>query len=56
MTGEADFILILLVPSMSRFQALCDELFHCNSNVEWFKTTVVLDRVKVSLDVVNPEN
>jgi len=55
-TGEADFILILLVPSMSRFQALCDELFHCNSNVEWFKTTVVLDRVKVSLDVVNPEN
>ncbi|ATZ63786.1 Lrp/AsnC family transcriptional regulator [Acinetobacter bereziniae] len=55
-TGEADFILILLVPSMSRFQALCDELFHCNSNVEWFKTTVVLDRIKVSLDVLHPQD
>lgn len=50
-TGEADFMLVLLVPSMSRFQKICDELFHNNSNVEWFKTTVVLDRVKVTLEV-----
>ncbi|MHA3892179.1 Lrp/AsnC family transcriptional regulator [Acinetobacter sp. GXMZU3951] len=50
-TGEADFMLVLLVPSMKRFQEICDELFHNNSNVEWFKTTVVLDRVKVSLNV-----
>ena len=50
-TGEADFMLVLLVPSMKRFQKICDELFHNNANVEWFKTTVVLDRVKVSLDV-----
>jgi len=46
-------MLVLLVPSMKRFQEVCDELFHNNSNVEWFKTTVVLDRVKVSLDVPN---
>lgn len=50
-TGEADFMLVLLVPSMKRFQEICDVLFHHNENVEWFKTTVVLDRVKVSLDV-----
>ena len=50
-TGEADFMLVLLVPSMGRFQKICDELFHNNSNVEWFKTTVVLDRVKVTLEV-----
>ncbi|QRQ11524.1 Lrp/AsnC family transcriptional regulator [Acinetobacter pittii] len=50
-TGEADFMLVLLVPSMSRFQKICDELFHNNSNVEWFKTTVVLERVKVTLEV-----
>lgn len=50
-TGEADFILVLLVPSMGRFQKICDELFHNNSNVEWFKTTVVLERVKVTLEV-----
>lgn len=52
-TGEVDFMLILLVPNMNRFQELCDELFHNNPNVEWFKTTVVLDRVKVSLDIPN---
>ncbi len=52
-TGETDFILILLVPNMNRFQELCDELFHNNPNVEWFKTTVVLDRVKVSLNIPN---
>lgn len=50
-TGEADFMLILLVPSMLRFQVLCDQLFHQNANVQWFKTTVVLERVKTSLDV-----
>ncbi|WP_034595537.1 Lrp/AsnC family transcriptional regulator [Acinetobacter sp. CIP-A165] len=52
-TGEVDFMLVLLVPNMNRFQELCDELFHNNPNVEWFKTTVVLDRVKVSLDIPN---
>lgn len=26
-------------------------LFHNNSNAEWFKTIVVLDRVKVTLEV-----
>ncbi|WP_018918403.1 Lrp/AsnC family transcriptional regulator [Vreelandella zhanjiangensis] len=51
-TGEADFMLVLLVPSMSRFQALCDTLFHNNPNVKWFKTTVVLDRVKTTLEVI----
>ena len=30
-TGEADFMLVLLVSSMSRFQALCDQLFHHNA-------------------------
>ena len=50
-TGEADFMLVLLVPSMSRFQALCDQLFHHNANVQWFKTTVVLERIKTTLEV-----
>ncbi|NEU34496.1 Lrp/AsnC family transcriptional regulator, partial [bacterium LRH843] len=50
-TGEADFMLVLLVSSMSRFQALCDQLFHHNVNVQWFKTTVVLERIKTTLEV-----
>ncbi|WP_456295452.1 Lrp/AsnC family transcriptional regulator [Vibrio sp. AK197] len=51
-TGEADFMLVLLVPDMERFQILCDELFHHNPNVKSFRTMVSLERVKVSLDVL----
>ncbi|MBE0402697.1 Lrp/AsnC family transcriptional regulator [Halomonas citrativorans] len=51
-TGEADFMLILLVPSMRRFQELSDTLFHHNPNVKWFRTMVVLERVKTSLEVI----
>ncbi|WP_172118740.1 Lrp/AsnC family transcriptional regulator [Halomonas hibernica] len=51
-TGEADFMLVLLVPSMRRFQELSDTLFHHNPNVKWFRTMVVLERVKTSLEVI----
>ncbi|WNL42284.1 Lrp/AsnC ligand binding domain-containing protein [Halomonas sp. PAMB 3264] len=51
-TGEADFMLVLLVPSMRRFQAICDALFHKNPNVKWFRTLVALDRVKTSQEAL----
>ncbi|EXJ12422.1 Lrp/AsnC family transcriptional regulator [Nitrincola nitratireducens] len=51
-TGDADFLLVLTVPSMSAFQAICDRLFHSNPNVKWFRTIVVLDRVKVGMEVL----
>ncbi len=51
-TGEADFLLVILVPHMERFQEVCDRLFHNNSNVKSFRTMVALDRVKVTLDVL----
>ena len=51
-TGDADFMLVCVVPSMSRFQTLCDQLFHDNPNVKSFRTMVVLDRVKTTLDVI----
>ncbi|WP_447927528.1 Lrp/AsnC family transcriptional regulator [Vreelandella sp. EE27] len=51
-TGEADFMLVLLVPSMRRFQQICDALFHENPNVKWFRTLVALDRVKSTLEVL----
>ena len=50
-TGEADFMLVLLVPNMQRFQQICDKLFHSNPNVKWFRTIVALDRVKATLSV-----
>lgn len=50
-TGEADFMLVILVPNMQRFQQICDKLFHSNPNVKWFRTIVALDRVKATLSV-----
>lgn len=51
-TGEADFLLVMLVPNMETFQEICDRLFHNNSNVKSFRTMVALDRIKVTLDVL----
>ncbi|WP_436872558.1 Lrp/AsnC family transcriptional regulator [Acinetobacter haemolyticus] len=50
-TGDADFMLVLLVPNMSHLQRICDKFFHNNENIQWFKTTVVLERVKATLNV-----
>ncbi|PSS58827.1 Lrp/AsnC family transcriptional regulator [Pseudomonas sp. BBP2017] len=50
-TGDADFMLVLTVANMSEFQALAQRLFHDNPNVKWFRTIVVLERVKSTLHV-----
>ena len=51
MTGDADFILVVSVPSMSAYEALTRRLFFENSNVQRFRTLVVMDRVKVGLSI-----
>jgi len=50
-TGEADFVLILAVSSMAEYDAIAHRLFSGNEDVQWFRTVVAMDRVKVSLDV-----
>ncbi len=50
-TGEADFLLIILVPGMTEYEALTRRLFFANNNVKKFRTFVAMDRVKVSLAV-----
>jgi DNA-binding Lrp family transcriptional regulator len=50
-TGHADFMLVLTVATMADYEGLARRLFHENRNVKWFKTTVVMDRVKVGLAV-----
>ena len=50
-TGEADFVLILTVANMEEYQALARHLFYENKEVKWFRTIVVMDRVKVGLTV-----
>jgi Lrp/AsnC family leucine-responsive transcriptional regulator len=50
-TGEADFMLVLTVATMEEYQGLARHLFYENKNVKWFRTIVVMDRVKVGLFV-----
>jgi Lrp/AsnC family transcriptional regulator, leucine-responsive regulatory protein len=50
-TGDADFILVVTVPTMSAYEALTRRLFFENANVKRFRTLVVMDRVKVSLTI-----
>ena len=53
-TGEADFILIVIVPTMGAYEAVTRRLFFGNNNVKRFRTFVAMDRVKVGLGVPLP--
>lgn len=50
-TGEADFVLVVVVPSMAAYEALTRRLFFDNPNVRRFRTFVAMDRVKAGLGV-----
>ena len=51
-TGEADFILIMTVRDIREYEAFTQEYFFDQSNISKFNTSIVMDRVKVSLDVL----
>ncbi|CDM62649.1 MULTISPECIES: Lrp/AsnC family transcriptional regulator [Rhizobium] len=50
-TGEADFVLVIVVPTMADYEALTRRLFFGNNNVKRFRTFVAMDRVKVGLAI-----
>jgi DNA-binding Lrp family transcriptional regulator len=50
-TGDCDFVLVFLVRDMHQYLELTRQLFYADANVKRFKTLVVLDRTKVTLDV-----
>jgi DNA-binding Lrp family transcriptional regulator len=50
-TGEADFVLVITVPSMTAYEALTRRLFFGNNNVKKFRTFVAMDRIKAGLEV-----
>ncbi|WDE01281.1 Lrp/AsnC family transcriptional regulator [Thalassomonas actiniarum] len=50
-TGEADFCLICSAADMKGFEALTQRLFFNNNNVRCFKTSVVMGKKKVGLNV-----
>jgi Lrp/AsnC family transcriptional regulator, leucine-responsive regulatory protein len=50
-TGEADFALIALAKDIQDFESLTHRLLFDDSNVKRFRTSVVLNRAKVTLSV-----
>jgi DNA-binding Lrp family transcriptional regulator len=50
-TGEVDFVLVIVVPNMAAYEALTRRLFFGNNNVKRFRTFVAMDRIKAGLEV-----
>ena len=50
-TGDFDFLLVVLSQSVESFKLLTHRLFFENPNVKRFRTSLVMDRIKVSLTV-----
>ena len=51
-TGEADFILVIIAKDIKEYEAFTQEYFFDESNVSKFTSSIVMDRVKVSLDIL----
>jgi DNA-binding Lrp family transcriptional regulator len=45
-TGEADFMLVVVVPTLQEYEALTQRLFFADPNVRRFRSFVVMNRVK----------
>ncbi|KAA0969455.1 Lrp/AsnC family transcriptional regulator [Aureimonas fodinaquatilis] len=50
-TGDVDFILIVVVRTMAEYEVLTRRLFFENPNVKRFRTLVCMDRIKAGLTV-----
>lgn len=50
-TGSSDFILIVTAQDMEDYESFTRETFFDNKNIRGFQTNVVMDRVKVGLNV-----
>jgi len=50
-TGHADFILVVLAKDMNDYERFSRQVFVENPNIRRFATSVVVDRVKASLQV-----
>ena len=53
-TGQADFVLVVLVPSMEDYNAFTRRALFDDDNVKSFVTTIVMDRVKTGVAVPLP--
>jgi Lrp/AsnC family leucine-responsive transcriptional regulator len=47
-TGDADFVLIITTEDMEQYESFTRSFFYGKPEIKWFKTMVVMDRVKAS--------
>ena len=50
-TGNVDFILIIAAENMLKYEKITRKLFFKNPNIQKFHSTVVMENVKVGLDI-----
>lgn len=50
-TGDTDFILIVVVPSMHYYEQLCRRLFFANNNIKRFRSFIATDLVKIGSQI-----
>ncbi|MCS3528891.1 Lrp/AsnC family transcriptional regulator [Chryseobacterium sp. JUb7] len=50
-TGESDFILMIIVSSMKDYEQLTRKIFYNNENIKHFRTLISMDNVKSGLEI-----
>ena len=50
-TGENDFVIIITIKNMLEYEKLTRKLFLSNDNIQKFNSTVVMENIKVGLDI-----
>ncbi|RKR05087.1 AsnC family transcriptional regulator [Flavobacterium sp. 90] len=50
-TGESDFFLVIVVPSMNHYEILTRKIFFADDNIKRFRTIVVMGITKNSLEI-----
>ncbi|WP_223600724.1 Lrp/AsnC family transcriptional regulator [Chryseobacterium sp. GVT01B] len=50
-TGESDFVLVVVVPSMKDYEKLTRRIFYNNENIKHFRTLVSMNTVKAGLEI-----
>ena len=50
-TGEVDFVLIVVVPDMPSYEIFCDQILYPHSNMRSFTTLISMNRVKYDTKV-----
>jgi len=53
-TGGISFVLVIVVPDMSTYEATTRRLFAQNDAVVSFRSLIALDRVKVGVEIIIP--